>query len=262
MSCDYHSPVPRNGTTFSGRRLKYVVHCSQYAGQSGPDYLTPTQRAQRHIRRLRELLAQARIDLEQKDSEILKLTKEVVELRLFKASLSSPEERSNSSDAVTVKENTVNDTACNSSNDVSPIVDMVDELAIKPSPRHHLHNPTIHSIQLIEKMGCNNSEMHSSFADSGHFEDLSSVHSKESYIQTKDQATGIDGATIDEDRQALIEMYERKIEELIKQHDADKQDLQAVHNDKVEALLAKLSECNSRFADLMPDYDQVSRPIH
>lgn len=255
MSCDYHSLVPRNGTTFSGRRLKYVVHCSQYAGQTGSDYLTPTQRAQKHIRRLRELLAQARADLELKDSEILKLTKEVVELRLFKASLSSPEERSNSSDAVTVKENTIND-PCNSSNDVSPIVDMIDES--KPSPRHQLHNPTIQSIQLIEKM--TSSEMHSSFADSGHFEDMttSSVHSKDSYnIITKDQATHAE-SEIDEDRQALIEMYERKIEELIRQHDCDKQELQTVHNDKVEALLQKLADANARFVDLMPDYEQVN----
>lgn len=177
-----------------------------------------------------------------------------MELRLFKTSLSSPEERSNSSDAVTVKENTIND-PCNSSNDVSPIVDMVDDSLNKLSPNLQLHIPIVNTMQLIEKIGT--TEMHSSFADSGHFEDTSSVHSKESYVFTRDQATGIDGATIDEDRQALIEMYERKIEELIKQHDTEKQDLQAVHNDKIEALLQKLSECNSLFSDIMPDYDQV-----
>lgn len=70
-SCD-HPFVARNGTTFSGRRMKYVVHCSSYAGQTGEDYLTPTQRAQKHIRRLKTLLAQARLDLEQRDSEILR----------------------------------------------------------------------------------------------------------------------------------------------------------------------------------------------
>lgn len=48
---------------------------------------------------------QAQIELEQKDSDILKLTKEVVELRLYKAAICSPEDRSNSSDAVTVREN-------------------------------------------------------------------------------------------------------------------------------------------------------------
>lgn len=67
-----HPYVARNGTTFSGRKMKYVVHCSSYAGQTGDDYLTPTQRAQKHIRRLKILLSQARMDLEQRDSEILR----------------------------------------------------------------------------------------------------------------------------------------------------------------------------------------------
>lgn len=71
MSCD-HPYVARNGTTFSGRKMKYVVHCSSYAGQTGEDYLTPTQRAQKHIRRLKILLSQAHTNLEQRDSEILR----------------------------------------------------------------------------------------------------------------------------------------------------------------------------------------------
>lgn len=71
MSCD-HPFVARNGTTFSGRKMKYVVHCSSHAGQVGDDYLTPTQRAQKHIRRLKMLLSQAHMDLEQRDSEILR----------------------------------------------------------------------------------------------------------------------------------------------------------------------------------------------
>ena len=118
--------------------------------------MTPTQRAQRHVRRLKELLAQARVDLEQKDSEILRLTKEVVELRLFKASLSSPEDRSNSSEAVTVRENTT-------SHDISPIVDMTDDGILKSSPRHELHqhhHHGIHQVQFMDKMSM--SEMQSS----------------------------------------------------------------------------------------------------
>lgn len=48
-------------------------------------------------------------DIEQKDSDIFRLTKEVVELRVNKASLNSPEDRSNSSEAVTVRENATDD---------------------------------------------------------------------------------------------------------------------------------------------------------
>jgi hypothetical protein len=266
-SCD-HPYFARNGTTFSGRKMKYVVHCSNYAGQTGSEYLTPTQRAQRHIKRLKELLIQAKHDLEQKDSEILRLTKEVVELRLFKASLSSPDERPNSSDCTvpTVRENTTNDLHTPASEIASPLIDMVDD-AFKSSPRHvgHLNrtpNHLIHHVQLMDRI-CN-SEMQSSFADSGHFEDIttSSVHSKDSYVPTQDRCVGSDEDIFtDSERQRLVQMYEEKIEELIKQHDAELSDEKRSHNDRIEALLQKLAESNSRFCDLVPDYEQAKERI-
>ncbi|XP_055594290.1 protein quick-to-court-like isoform X1 [Uranotaenia lowii] len=259
MSCD-HPYVARNGTTFSGRKMKYVVHCSSHAGQTGDSYLTPTQRAQRQIRRLKELLSQCRVDLEQRDSEILRLTKEVVELRLFKASLSSPEERSNSSDAVTVRENTTNDANTPSSQGVSPIVDQTDDGIVKASPRHHLHNHGIHQVQFMDKMST--SEMQSSFADSGHFEDIttSSIHSKDSYVHTQDRACGSDD-DIDAERKRLVEMYETRIEELIKQHQSDEQEIRMSNNDRIEALLQKLAESNSRYCDLVPDHEMAKERI-
>ncbi|XP_049282045.1 protein quick-to-court isoform X1 [Anopheles funestus] len=262
MSCD-HPYVARNGTTFSGRKMKYVVHCSSHAGQTGGDYLTPTQRAQRQIRRLKELLSQARCDLEQRDSEILRLTKEVVELRLFKASLSSPEERSNSSDAVTVRENTTNDVNTpSSSQDISPIVDQIDEGVVKASPRHHHHHMQagIHQVQFIDKLST--SEMQSSFADSGHFEDIttSSIHSKDSYVHTQDRACGSD-EDMDAEKKRLIALYEERIEELIKQHQTEEQQLRTSNNDRFEVLLQKLAESNTRYCDLVPDYEQAKERI-
>ncbi|XP_058119650.1 protein quick-to-court [Anopheles ziemanni] len=263
MSCD-HPYVARNGTTFSGRKMKYVVHCSSHAGQTGGDYLTPTQRAQRQIRRLKELLSQARCDLEQRDSEILRLTKEVVELRLFKASLSSPEERSNSSDAVTVRENTTNDVNTpSSSQDISPIVDQIDEGVVKASPRHHHSHHMqagIHQVQFIDKLST--SEMQSSFADSGHFEDIttSSIHSKDSYVHTQDRACGSD-EDMDAEKKRLIALYEERIEELIKQHQTDEQQLRTSNNDRFEVLLQKLAESNTRYCDLVPDYEQAKERI-
>ncbi|XP_052892893.1 protein quick-to-court isoform X1 [Anopheles moucheti] len=262
MSCD-HPYVARNGTTFSGRKMKYVVHCSSHAGQTGGDYLTPTQRAQRQIRRLKELLSQARCDLEQRDSEILRLTKEVVELRLFKASLSSPEERSNSSDAVTVRENTTNDVNTpSSSQDISPIVDQIDEGVAKASPRHHHHHMQagIHQVQFIDKLST--SEMQSSFADSGHFEDIttSSIHSKDSYVHTQDRACGSD-EDMDAEKKRLIALYEERIEELIKQHQTEEQQLRTSNNDRFEVLLQKLAESNTRYCDLVPDYEQAKERI-
>lgn len=56
MSCD-HAYFACNGTTFSGRRMKYVVHCSpQMDGTE--EYLTPTQRANQQIRKLKVMIKQ------------------------------------------------------------------------------------------------------------------------------------------------------------------------------------------------------------
>jgi hypothetical protein len=53
-------------------------------------------------------------------------------------------------------------------------------------------------------------------------------------------------------------MYEEKIEELIKNHDSELGDEKRCNNNRVDALLQRLAECNSRYCDLMPDYEQVS----
>lgn len=55
-------------------------------------------------------------------------------------------------------------------------------------------------------------------------------------------------------------MYEEKIEELIKQHDGELGEEKRCNNNRVEALLQRLAECNTRYCDLMPDYEQVSDP--
>lgn len=249
----------------------------------------------------------------------------MVELRLFKASLSSPEaDRSNSSDAVTVRE--MGDPA--TSTDVSPIVidgeigadagdqvdgrrrrssgstgadggddDDEDAAAImckSVSPRHYA--PTA---LFLDKVSAH-SEMQSSFADSGHFDDItctSSVHSRDSYVQTmpqtatasatagtssSDGAAGVaplngstgsllaDGSTTMSaaaasaaafERSELIRFYELKIEDLIKNHSDESQEVRVTHNDRVEALLRRLAECNARYADAVPDHEQAKERI-
>ncbi|XP_017786516.1 PREDICTED: myosin-11 isoform X2 [Nicrophorus vespilloides] len=235
-SCD-HASVARNGTTFSGKTMKYVFHCSHHAGVAGEDYLTPTQRAQRQVRRLKSLLHQAHKDLDQKDSDIIKLTKEVVELRLCKAALSSPEERSNSSDAVTVRENQLD-----------------DDLAIP--------------------LNATNEIMTGSYTDSGHYDDYtnSSIHSKDSELlsenfahspfkrgrpETVDRCVSTDDLQYEE----LMAEYEKRIQELVKSHENESQDQRQKHNDKVEELLQRIAEINKRYWDLVPDLDNAKDRI-
>lgn len=238
-----------NGTTFSGRSMRYVLHCSAHAGQ-GEEYLTPTQRAQRQIRRLKSLLTQAKRDLDKKDSDIFHLTKEVVELRLYKASLISPDDKSNSSEIVTIREN-------------------ADELSIAEEEKHEeceaSCDVTDGAMFKDTPTRSRNSEMQGSFTDSGHFEDLAnlSLHSKESiHVQMHDASCMTDMYSPEQEKQKLIEYYEKKIEDVIRAHVGETQEAKKEHNDKVEALLQKLADVNNRYFDLLPDYEQAKERIH
>ncbi|XP_071051786.1 protein quick-to-court isoform X2 [Onthophagus taurus] len=249
-SCD-HASVALNGTTFSGRSMKYVVHCNQHAGVTGEDYLTPTQRAHRQVKKLKYLLQQAQKDLEQRDNDIVKLTKEVVELRLYKAALSSPEDKSNSSDAVTVRENPTDEQATPD--------DLIDTI----------------SNHLVNDMSC-------SYADSGHYDDFtnSSIHSKDSsvvlsedfnpspYKQRKhvlmsDKSTSVDTTSKDfqQEHQELIMEYEKRLHELIRTHEEETHVIKQKHNDKVEELLQRITEINSRYWQLVPELDCAREKI-
>lgn len=250
-SCD-HACVARNGTTFSGRSMKYVVHCNQHAGATGEDYLTPTQRAHKQVKKLKQLLFQAQKDLEQKDSDIIKLTKEVVELRLYKAALSSPEDKSASSDVVTVRENNAHTEA------TTPTETDFSEGISSLVPNHLMTN---------------------SCTDSGHFDDFSnsSVHSKDSLhlselchqspckrkIETADKATSVDLGPyeFDGEHHRLINEYEIRIQELVKTHEDESHLLKQKHNDKVEELLLRISEINARYWELVPDLDAAKERI-
>ncbi|CAH1984245.1 unnamed protein product [Acanthoscelides obtectus] len=243
-SCD-HESFARNGTTFSGRSMKFVFHCNQHSGATGEDYLTPTQRAQRQVKKLKYLLHQAKKDLEEKDSDILKLTKEVVELRLYKAALSSPEDKSNSSDAVTVRENT--------SQEVTP-EDLVDKGM---------------------NMMSTSCDYNHSCADSGHFEDCttSSVHSKDSMlfddhrspirsrIADKSTATSFEATEIEAERSKLIMEYEKRLQELVRTHEEESYQLKQKHNDKVEELLQRITEINTRYWELVPEIEAARERI-
>uniref|UniRef100_A0A0P4W162 GRIP domain-containing protein n=2 Tax=Scylla olivacea TaxID=85551 RepID=A0A0P4W162_SCYOL len=73
------------GASKGGRSFKYVLHCRHNHDHDPEQYLTPTQRAARRIRELKSQLSEARREVQQRDTEIARLTRELVELRLLKA---------------------------------------------------------------------------------------------------------------------------------------------------------------------------------
>ncbi|XP_015186485.1 PREDICTED: ELMO domain-containing protein F isoform X2 [Polistes dominula] len=260
-ACD-HASFALNGTTWSGRSRKYVVHCSNHTGDN-EQYLTPTQRAARQIRRFQALLKEARIEIEDKNREIVRLTKEVVELRLYKASLNSPDERTDSSDALTVRES-------NPFSPESPCKDLLEEGSFEK----------VTSPETPEKRA--QSDVPSSLADSGHFED-GSVHSKDSVclpetvlpetsgnnnppsndepknasrtVSVVDSSSNCSIPERDEERRRLVDHYESRIEEMHRRHIDEMQELKQKHNDKVESLLNQLSEVNTRYCEVRPSVD-------
>ncbi|CAK9826593.1 Protein quick-to-court [Anthophora retusa] len=256
-ACD-HATFALNGTTWSGRSRKYVVHCSNHTGDN-ETYLTPTQRAALKIKKFQALLEEAQKKIKEKDEVIFRLTKEVVELRLYKASLNSPDERTDSSDALTVREN-------NPFSPESPSKDLPDEATLQKNT----------NLETPEKRAP--SDLPSSLADSGHFED-GSVHSKDSVylpeVQTEaihiattpnkvpedttsdtfDKTTITDTQEIDEERRKLVNLYESRIEEMHRRHVDELQELKQKHNNKVESLLNQLAEVNTRYCEMRPCID-------
>lgn len=232
-ACD-HAHFALNGTTWSGRSRKYVVHCSNHNGDS-EQYLTPTQRAARQIRKYQTLLNDAKKNIDEKDREILRLTKEVVELRLYKASLNSPDDKTDSSDALTVREN-------NPFSPESPCKDLPEEIVDITSPRTP-DKPITTNIE--------SGEFPLSLADSGHFED-DSIHSKDSTLGTSlvdggattvpENPENLCGVSVvietlsDDARRKLVDHYESRIEEMHRRHVDEVQDVKEKHNDKVKGI--------------------------
>lgn len=67
-------------------------------------------------------------------------------------------------------------------------------------------------------------------------------------MDTFDRATSIDLnlTNFDIERHKLINEYEKKIHELVKTHETESHQQKQKHNDKVEELLQRISEINTR----------------
>ncbi|KAK5641765.1 hypothetical protein RI129_010312 [Pyrocoelia pectoralis] len=219
-SCD-HASVAHNGTTYSGRSKKYVVHCSEHSGATGGDYLTPTQRAHRQIKRLKQLLHQTQTELDLKDTDILKLTKEVVELRLYKAALNSPED--NETDRSRSHIGVEKGSSCADSGHYEDLC-----------------NSSVHSKESV--IDENISPYKVKTADVGISVDLGP-------------------RDLQSEHQRLIVEYERRLQELVRNHEEECHQMKRKHNDKVDELLQRLSDVNARYWELVPDLDSAKQHI-
>lgn len=245
-------PIAKNGTTFSARCNRYVVHCAKKV-DSEELYLTPTQRSTRDLKRLRLLLDRAHQTIRHRDAEIARLKSQL-------ANTQSHGERSGSCEQLNVSVSSDNAT-------VGSQPSCYDN-AIMTSPATTL--PSV--------------------ADSGNYDCLtcysSSGGSKESVRVGAGMAeadagcslestliNGAGGVELEErlgddweaserwiewEEKHLREDHERQIAELGRQHMTEFQEMKETYNNKIETLLEQLSDANTRYYQLRPQYDNAS----
>lgn len=219
-ACD-HAQFARNGTTFSGKRMKYIVHCSSHPEPN--EYLTPTQRANQQLRRLKALVEQARKDVEAKDETIFKLTKEVVELRLLRDEVDSPakptrvpEDSPSSRVATQLEIECGNSTSLSDSGHFDDVLSLNSaQSAHSPGPRQVLSSPETERLAEI-------------------------------YQHKIDDVTKKQGEKSLEDRKSLVKMYEKKMEDMSRKYSdrfqQEKNDLIEMYEKKIRDIVRKHQE--------------------
>ncbi|XP_037788628.1 uncharacterized protein LOC119584199 [Penaeus monodon] len=128
-----------------------------------------------------------------------------------------------------------------------------------------------------------------SLADSGHYEDLTSpcLSSKDPFEQPRQRllrgrrlggdgdddeeedddndveevAVEVDPWTALEEAEARLRDYERREDQLKRNHMDEYHELKEKHNDRVESLLSKLSDANLKYFELRPMYDRSQEKI-
>ncbi|KAG8224386.1 hypothetical protein J437_LFUL005208 [Ladona fulva] len=179
------SRFAKNGTTYSGRQKRYVMHCSPHLENNEETYLTPTQRAVRQIRKLKVVLNQAKKEIEMRDAEIERLKKELMELRhnRERGDLNHNSSVSGHQDDdmnIGYLGSDVGDYG-DRHDDVEVLVGVLADMdrVLEDDDAIRMANRRVE--ERLERMGTHDPP--SSLADSGHYEDLvssSSVQSKES----------------------------------------------------------------------------------
>ncbi|XP_042223440.1 uncharacterized protein LOC121867523 isoform X2 [Homarus americanus] len=288
-----------------GRNLKYVLHCRHNHDYDPDNYLTPTQRAARRIRELKNQLAEARREVHLRDAEISRLTRELVELRLLKARSQQREDEAETNternDKITIRRPAIcngtdlrNDpqrrlatepratpstptpkTSATPSEGSEPELSrLMDNLTTGASESGAARVPVVSpAAGSVAETTSDSVDLTRSLADSGHYEDLTSpcLSSRDPFEASRGSLRGrrvdededeVDPWTAVEETEArLREEYERREDQLKRNHMDEYHELKEKHNDRVEALLSKLSDANLKYFELRPMYDRSQERI-
>ncbi|XP_064102590.1 protein quick-to-court-like isoform X11 [Macrobrachium nipponense] len=277
------------------RNSKYVLHCRHNHELDPETYLTPTQRAARKIRELKSLLSEARREVQERDTEIGRLTRELVELRLIKARTQQEESTGAKDDGNSTQVTLQNGDLSSSDRrrqamrstptpktsstpsegsepELSRLMDNLNNGAPEATTSHlPVASPAGGSVAETTEGSV---DLTRSLADSGHYDDLTSpcLSSRDPFEASqnslRDRPTDeeddeeVDPWTAVEETEArLREEYERREDQLKRNHMDEYHELKEKHNDRVEALLSKLSDANLKYFELRPLYDRSQERI-
>lgn len=256
-SCDLSSN--HNGDRRSSNCKKYILHCQRPVAPVDEKYLTPTQRKDKQIRQLKAALVRATRGCEEKGVEVERLLAEVERLRyshscqsgsqvsespltVLKEDPSQGEETDHKPiEALLQNENKVqNNSSLEDSGILSDLLEQLDR-----RPRHFKDLSSDDSKDICSR----ETQTYSDYVSKS---SSSSFNSKflPSFNFKLDQQNGNSSAA------SIPDSYWPVFEDVKRCHTAECQQLKEMHNNKVENLLQKLSELNSRYFEVRSAYEK------
>ncbi|CAL4059788.1 unnamed protein product, partial [Meganyctiphanes norvegica] len=268
---------------------RYMLHCRHNHEPDPDSYLTPTQRAARKIRELKSQLAEARREVHVRDAEISRLTRELVELRLCKARSTQDDDKRK---VEMPREN--GDVSVDGTTPSVPSATPPHKLSATPSEGSEPElsrlmdninsglgeaaatSGTSPATASLPETTSDSVDLARSLADSGHYDDLTSpcLSSRDPFEAHRGFGAGSHRtddeeedrvrdtwAAIEETETRLRLEFDRREEELKRNHMNEYHELKEKHNDKVESLLSKLSDANLKYFELRPQYDHSQEKI-
>ncbi|GBM21598.1 hypothetical protein AVEN_172456-1 [Araneus ventricosus] len=268
---------------------KYVLHCDRHLVKQ-EEYLTPTQRKDKEIRQLKSALMKQTKNCEEKNMEIERLKDDlrrlqdaIAELQLGKHSLMNSSQESDNLDSLNVKNSSEISFESNESDrsDIQTVTMNHDDSGVSNvmsmSPRNssefddldgqHTKVQTADKAVLTDMSFSdfspknNRSDSNESEYSRRGFNDRSFVDSPNTSSTQEEKLIAAATPKICQELEKFFTSYKEELNQLRTQHKEHYQDLKEGFNGRVDDLLQKLSEANTRYLELRPLFDKTQEKI-
>ncbi|KAF8787033.1 protein quick-to-court-like [Argiope bruennichi] len=267
---------------------KYVLHCDRHLVKQ-EEYLTPTQRKDKEIRQLKSALMKQTKNCEEKNQEIERLKDDlqrlqdaIAALQLGKHSLMNSSQESDNLDSLNVKNSSEISFESNESDrsDIQTVTMNHDDSGVSNvmsmSPRNSSEFDDLDGqhtkVQTADKAVLTDMSFSDftpkSRSDSNEseyslrgFNDRSFVDTPNTSSTQEEKIISIVTPKICQELEKFFTSYKEELSQLRAQHKEHYQDLKEGFNGRVDDLLQKLSEANTRYLELRPLFDKAQEKI-